>query len=122
MPAIFGSKTKSDQVLKLKESLYGLKQSSHTFYQHLSQGLINRGWKMSAIDPCLFMKNKMICVVYVDDTIFTGPSREYIGRQIKSLGINQPNEERAFQIRDEGELSTFLGIKIKINPTMVNST
>ena len=82
---MFGSKTKLDPVLKLKKSLYGLKQSPRTFYQHLSQGLISRGLKMSAIDPCLFMKNRTVCVIYVDDTIFTGPSQELIDREIKLL-------------------------------------
>ena len=60
MPAMFGNKLKSDKVLKLKKSLYGLKQSPRTFYQHLSQGLVHRGWKSSTIDTCLFMKKQMI--------------------------------------------------------------
>ena len=38
-PALFGSKSGEDKVLKLRKSLYGLKQSPRTFYQHLSQGL-----------------------------------------------------------------------------------
>ena len=82
MPAMFGNKFKSDKVLKLKKSLYGLKQSPRTFYQHLSQGLVNRGWKASAINPCLFMKDKVICVTYVDDTIFTGANQEAIDKDI----------------------------------------
>ena len=113
MPALFGSKQGTDKVLKLKKSLYGLKQSPRTFYQHLSQGLKDRGWTASAIDPCLFMKHNMMCVIYVDDTIFTGPNQELIENEIKLLGIKQPHEERPFEFRDEGELSAFLGIKIE---------
>jgi hypothetical protein len=30
---------------------------------------LERKWVQSQIDPCLFMKPGMICVVYVDDTI-----------------------------------------------------
>ena len=31
-PALFGSSNRADKVLKLKKSLYGLKQSPRTFY------------------------------------------------------------------------------------------
>ena len=54
-----------------------------------------------------------MCVIYVDDTIFTGPNQTQIDKEIKLLGIKQPNEESPFEFRDEGELSAFLGIKIE---------
>ena len=112
-PALFGCKSGEDKVLKLKKSLYGLKQSPRTFYQHLSKGLQTRGWIVSSIDPCLFMKHNMICVVYVDDTIFAGPNQAMIDKEVKLLGIKQINEEQPLEFRDEGELSAFLGIKIE---------
>ena len=116
MPALFGNRDGGDKVLKLKKSLYGLKQSPRTFYQHLSQGLQTRGWVPSEIDPCLFMKNEMICVIYVDDTIFAGPSQSAIDKEVKLLGIKHNSEDRPFEFRDEGEVSAFLGIKItKLN-------
>jgi len=59
------------------------------------------------------MKNNMMCVIYVDDTIFTGPNQDLIDQEIKLLGIKQAHEERPFEFRDEGELSAFLGIKIE---------
>ena len=59
------------------------------------------------------MKDNMMCVVYVDDTIFTGPNQKLIDKEIELLGIKQPNEESPFKFRDEGELSAFLGIKIE---------
>ena len=112
-PALFGSKSGEDKVLKLKKSLYGLKQSPRTFYQHLSKSLQNRGWIVSEIDPCLFMKRNMICVIYVDDTIFAGTNQAMIDEEVKQLGIKQSNEEQPLEFRDEGELSAFLGIKIE---------
>ena len=112
-PALFGSKSGTDKVLKLIKSLYGLKQSPRTFYQHLSTGLQKRGWTVSEIDPCLFMKKDMICVIYVDDTIFAGPDQNRIDEEIKVLGIKQGDEEKPLEFRDEGELSAFLGIKIE---------
>ena len=93
--------------------MYGLKQSPRTFYQHLSKSLQNRGWTVSEIDPCLFMKRNMICVIYVDDTIFAGTNQVMIDEEVKQLGIKQSNEEQPLEFRDEGELSAFLGIKIE---------
>ena len=55
----------------------------------------------------------MICVIYVDDTIFAGPSAKDIDNEVKQLGIKQNTEEQPFEFRDEGEVSAFLGIKIE---------
>ncbi len=55
----------------------------------------------------------MICVIYVDDTIFAGPNQTMIDSKMALLGIKQSNEEQALEFRDEGELSAFLGIKIE---------
>jgi hypothetical protein len=60
-------------VLLLLKSLYGLRQVPRTFYEKLIDGLLERGFTQSEIDPCFFMKKDCICVVYVDGTIFAGP-------------------------------------------------
>ena len=58
------------------------------------------------------MKENMICVVYVNDTIFTGTTQAAIDKEIKLLGMCRHVEKRPFEFRDEGEISAFLGIKI----------
>ena len=58
------------------------------------------------------MKNNMLRVIYVDDTIFTGPIQQAIEKEIGLLGIKQPHEESNFEFCDEGDVSTFLEIKI----------
>ena len=55
----------------------------------------------------------MICVIYVDDTIFAGPRAKDIDNEIKILGIKQNSEEQPFKFRDEGKVSAFLEIKIE---------
>jgi Reverse transcriptase (RNA-dependent DNA polymerase) len=62
-PRMFGSKIGSGRVLHLLKSLYGLRQAPRTFFEKLKAGLEERGWKQSVIDPCLFLKQGMICVV-----------------------------------------------------------
>jgi len=60
--------------LKLFKSLYGLRQAPRTFFEKLRSGLLESGFEQLNFDSCWFMKEGMICVVYVDDTIFAGSS------------------------------------------------
>jgi hypothetical protein len=76
-PKLFGPKSGKYLVLLLLKSLYGFKQAPRTFYEKLRDGMLEREFTQSEIDPCLFMNNRCICVVYVEDTIFAGP---YYGR------------------------------------------
>jgi hypothetical protein len=99
--------------VKSKKSLYGLRQSPHTFFERLKQGLLERKWVQIQIDPFLFMKPGMICVVYVDDTIVGAQQLSDINQEIMSLGIVDDDMKHTFPLRDEGELSAFLGILFK---------
>jgi Reverse transcriptase (RNA-dependent DNA polymerase) len=90
-----------------------LRQAPKTFYDKLKQGLLERGWNQSQIDPCLFMKPGMICVVYVDDTIIGALDIADINREIDSLGIIDKTKKHVFTLRNEGAVSDFLGIRIQ---------
>ena len=48
-------------VLRLRKSLYGLKQASANWYDMLRKGLEIRGFKESVADPCVFInKTEMV--------------------------------------------------------------
>ena len=64
-----------DVVLKLKKSLYGQAEAARLWYEKLRNGLLERGFVMSKVDPCLFMSKTVICVVYVDDCLFWARSQ-----------------------------------------------
>jgi hypothetical protein len=100
-------------VLKLLKSLYGLKQDPHAFFEKLRTWLLERGFTQYQFDPCLFLKKNMICVVYVDDTIFAVPDGALIDAEIKGLGVNSKEQIHSFELRHEGEVGDFLGIRIK---------
>ena len=53
--------------IQLKCNLYGIKQAAQNRYLHLKQGLINHGFIQSNINPCLFIWNDCILVVYTND-------------------------------------------------------
>ena len=101
------AKHRSDYVLKLKKNLYGLKQASYNWSELLKSGLIQLGFTQSKVDPCLYFKDDVICAIYVDDTIFWSPDDTKIDQTITELkALN-------FDLTDEGEVDSFLGIKIE---------
>ena len=100
------TKHRSDYVLKLKKNLYGLKQASYNWSELLNTGLFKLGFKQSKVDPCLYLKDDIICAIYVDDTIFWAPKDSIIDKTISELrALN-------FDLTDEGDVDSFLGIKI----------
>ena len=71
-------------VLKLKKSMYGQAKAARLWYENLRNGLLERGFVMSKVDPFLFMSKTVICVVYVDDCIFLACSQYDIDNVMKS--------------------------------------
>ena len=112
-PKLFEPKSGKDLVLKLLKSLYGLKQAPRTFFEKLRAGLLERGYIQSEVDPCLFMKKGIICVCYVDDTIFAGGNADELEEEIRTLGVAENEMRHTFELRNEGEVGDFLGIRIE---------
>ena len=96
------------KVLKLNKSLYGLKQSPRNFFLHLKSKLESIGFKNNEeVDPCLFVSDKVVCLVYVDDTLFYSSKQEYIDEAIKQL------QEADMDLEIEGTVAGFLGVHIE---------
>ena len=72
-------------VYKLLKNLYGLKDTGKTWNDFLKKGLLKRGWVQSSIDGCLFTKNGMLLILYIDDVCFISPHKHKIDAEIKSL-------------------------------------
>ena len=91
--------TSKEAVLKLNKSLYGLVQAPMYWFNHLSDKLKSKGFKPSAVDPCLFYGRRFIILVYVDDCLFFGPDEQKIEDFIKELqddGMSLTCEDDAF--------------------------
>jgi hypothetical protein len=110
-------------VLKLEKNLYGQKQAGRVWYLHLKKNLEKIGFKGSKHDECLFYYGKTIFIVYTDDNILMGPDQKEIERLVKEIGS-------IFKIEDQGNLSDYLGMKVKKNedgsmewtqPNLINS-
>ena len=102
----------SNRVLRLRLALYGLKQAGRTWYQRLSNVLLDDGFTHSRVDECVFYKihgNQVtIITIYVDDLgIFT--STKDLMARVKSLLSSK------FTMKDLGQMTKILGIHVEIN-------
>jgi hypothetical protein len=107
MPKSFG---KPGIVLKLRKSLYGLKQSPQNFFHHLRGKLHDVGSTSSTADPCLFISDKVIVFVYADDTLFFSPKQEYIDEILLKL------KAKGLDLNIEEDVAGFLGFHVGKNP------
>ena len=99
--------TQPGKVLKLKKSLYGLRQSPRNFFQYLKSKLESCGFESNDdVDPCLFVSDKVIALVYVDDTLLFSPKPEYIEEAMAELSAS------GLELQVEDSVAGFLGVHI----------
>ena len=96
-------------VLRLRKSLYGLKQEPRAWYFKLHKCLLSLGFIKSRHEQAVYLKpssiNKLIVGVYVDDLIVTGTRTE----DVKNF---KEKMKEAFEMSDLGSLSMYLGIEV----------
>ncbi len=59
------------------------------------------------IDPCLFISEKVICLVYVDDTLLYARKESDIDEVLRKL-----RDDEKMQLEVEDDVAGFLGVKI----------
>jgi hypothetical protein len=98
--------SKPGKVLKLRKALYGLKNSPRCFFLHLKDVLEEAGLKQQVdVDPCLFMSNKVVCIVYVDDTLLFAKTMEDISDVLAIIS-------KKIKLEEEDDVAGFLGVHI----------
>jgi hypothetical protein len=90
-------------VLRLNKSLYGLKQAGYNWFAMLSNGLQDRGFIQSNIDPCVFFGQKCIVLTYVDNCILIGDLQDRLNALVMSLHYGNEN----FALQYEGSIDKF---------------
>lgn len=109
VPPGFATDQTKGKVLKLKKSLYGLKQSPRAWFDRLRRAMCNMGYKQCNSDHTVFYYHSggsvTILAVYVDDMIITGNDPLNISQLKKNLS-------KEFEVKDLGQLRYFLGIEI----------
>ncbi|KAK2408198.1 hypothetical protein QL285_043729 [Trifolium repens] len=103
---VHGQETK---VCKLEKSLYGLKQAPRQWHEKFDNLMVSNEFKLNESDKCIYYKtNGNICTIiclYVDDMLIFGSNLSAVNN-VKSLLCNN------FDMKDLGEASVILGIKI----------
>lgn len=104
-----GSTMKVDNslyVLRIKKNMYGLKQAGNNWFDALKSSLLNLHFRQSEHDPCLFIRNNCLILVYVDDCLIFGKDESTLDDVIKSL-------QSVFVLTSQGSVGAYLGIDIK---------
>ena len=96
-----------DYVLKLLKNLYGQKQAGRVWNEHLVEKLHSIGFTSSLIDECVFYRDDVIFIVYVDDGIFLGKSDEQLSSIITEL------QNIGLKIEDQGHPADYVGVNIR---------
>jgi hypothetical protein len=106
LPQGYGIKGKA---WKLLRALYGLRRSPRLWQKDLSSTLQDFGLRPVNEDQCLFTNNHILLMVYVDDIIIANmpnqEAREHAQKLKQAL-------ETQYELRNMGELSWFLGIRV----------
>ena len=107
-PEGFVEKGKEHLVCKLKQSLYGLKQSPRCWNTTLDTHLKDMGFIQSPHDPCIYTATKgesCLIGVYVDDFVVAAETSRRIDQVKQSLS-------KRFDVKDLGDLNYFLGVQV----------
>src|ERR1700750_801309 len=97
------------KVLKLKKSLYGLKQAARQWNKKLNVTLTSLGYKRLESDHSIYLYTKgevkIIVPIYIDDITLASKSNAAIDKTVKELS-------RHFKLRDLGATKFLLGVEV----------
>jgi hypothetical protein len=97
----------NNHVLKLLKNIYGQKQAGCVWNSYLVEKLSSINFKPSLIDDCVFFRDDVIFMVYVDDGIFIGPEDKQLKSIIKEM------QDLGLNIEDQGHPADYVGVNIK---------
>ena len=108
-PEGFVADIKDNLVCKLQQSIYGLKQASKSWNIHFDQAGKSFDFTQNLDEPCVYKKSQgkvvVFLVLYVDDILL-------IGNDVGMLSTVKVWLANTFDIKDLGEASYILGIKL----------
>ena len=108
-PDGFISKGQEHMLCKLKRSLYGLKQASRSWNIRFDQAIKSFGFDQCPDESCVYKRRSgkvvVFLVLYVDDILL-------IGNDVGELSAVKVWLSSQFEMKDLGEASYILGIKL----------
>jgi hypothetical protein len=101
---------KKGKVLSLKRTLYGLRQSPRAFWRYMVDKMEKCGVSQSNLDPCLFVSDKVIAVIWVDDVLFWAHDESDI------VELAQKLRAEGVDLEEEDDAAGFLGVRLERDP------
>jgi len=109
---------KPGRVYRLNKALYGLCDSSRQWWLHLKSNLERAGFEQKIdVDACLFVSDKVICLTYVDDSLFFARDQKDIDEVIRKL-----RDDQGMKLTEENDVAGFLGVHIQREDDKVTLT
>jgi hypothetical protein len=100
---------KENLVSRLKNSLYGLKQSPTQWYRRFDSFMISHGFKRSDYDRCVYLKtvngSTIYFLLYVDDMLIAAKDKSEIAKLKAQLNLE-------FEMKDLGAAKKIIGVEI----------
>ena len=91
------------QMLKLQRGLYGLKQAPRLWQEKWMSVMNKMGFRPLLSDPCVYRRDNILLLLYVDDIIVMGP----VASEIESV---KEQLKSHLDVKDLGTLRSFLGV------------
>ena len=112
-PPGFSKEGQEELVLKLKKSIYGLKQSGRVWNKRFDKELRSLGFSRLQADPCVYLRKEkeghIMLGLHVDDIEFFAPSDRYVTELIGALA------KRDIELVHIGPLTYMLGVNFSFD-------
>lgn len=85
-----GIKIAPNNVWHLKKSLYGLKSSPRTWFEHFKSIMLELNFKQALYDSCVFYNGSIYVILYVDDGLVFGEDKlvkDFLGKLAKKVNL-----------------------------------
>jgi hypothetical protein len=94
-------------VLKLEKNIYGQKQAGRVWNSFLVDKLLSIGFTTSLVDDCVFYRDDVIFMMYVDNGTFLGDDDLKLQQAIKDI------QDIGLNIEDQSHPADYVGVNIK---------
>ena len=99
-----------EYVFEVTKNIYGQVQAGRVWNQYVTNKLKSIGFIQSKWDPCVFWRNKILYILYTDDSLIAGESQAEIDEVIKLI------KGTGLKITEEGTIDDFVGVHIHRTP------
>ncbi len=95
--------------IEARETVYGLTDTKKTWHKFLKEGIIARGFKQEEDKPCVFYKEDLILIIYVDNIICFLLKAELIDEFVASMKYAEPQQ---YVFKDLGDVTFYPGLNV----------